>query len=182
MSAKFTFDLVNQDRKRELPGKIIIGLHENETVVHVLLKLMAFIIFHRERLQIDANLHMDSIPFVPDLVQLDYELRPKLWVECGEPGVNKLHKIAVKLPDADIWIVTRSGASATQLSQAMTKAELRTDRYHLIGLDEEMFDEMCGMVHSRNEVTWIWGEFDPPNLQFDFNGLWFDAPFTLVKH
>lgn len=25
------------------------------------------------------------------------------------------------------------------------------------------------------------GEFDPPGLQFDFNGLWFDAPFTVLK-
>jgi uncharacterized protein YaeQ len=182
MSAKFTFDLVNQDRRRDLPGKIIIGLHENETVVHVLLKLMAFVLFHRERLQIDANLHMDSIPFVPDLVQLDYELRPRLWVECGEPGVNKLHKIAVKLPDAEVWIVTRSATSAQHLALAMAKAELRVGRYHLVGLDPEMFDELCGLVQTRNELTWVCGEFDPPNVQFDFNGLWFDAPFTVIKH
>jgi len=25
------------------------------------------------------------------------------------------------------------------------------------------------------------GAFDPPHLQFDFNGLWFDTTFTLLK-
>jgi hypothetical protein len=36
-------------------------------------------------------------------------------------------------------------------------------------------------VQPRNEVFWLRGEFDPPNMQFDFNGLWFDAPFTVLK-
>jgi uncharacterized protein YaeQ len=182
MSAKFSFNLASKDRRRELPGKIIIGLQENETIAHVVLKLMAYILFFRERLQIEANLHQDSIPFVPDLVQLDYELRPKLWIECGEPGVNKLNKLAVKAPDAEIWIVTRSEASARHLVEAMARAELRENRYQLVGLDAEMFEEMCGMVQGRNEITWVNGEFDPPNMQFDFNGLWFDAPFVVLRY
>ena len=48
-------------------------------------------------------------------------------------------------------------------------------------LDEEMFQEVCGLVRERNEVTWFKGEFDPPQLQFDFNGLWFDAPFEVLR-
>jgi len=182
MTAKFSFNLQSQDRRRDLPGKIIIGMQVNESIAHVLLKLLAYILFFRERLQLEANLHMDSIPFVPDLVQLDYELRPRLWVECGECGVNKLHKISVKLPDAEIWVVTPSASSAEQMRDAMVRAELRENRFQILGLDQEMFEEMSRMVQSRNEITWVRGEFDPPNLQFDFNGLWFDAPFTLLKH
>jgi len=182
MSAKYIFNLESRDRKRELPGKIIIGQQDNETMAHVVLKLMGFLIFYRERLQIETNLHMDSIPFVPDLVQLDYELRPVLWVECGECGVNKLHKLAVKAPEAEIWIIKRSPVDAEHLRQAMAKGELRRDRYQLIGLDPEMFQEICGMVQGRNTVVWYLGTFDPPQLQFDFNGLWFDAPFEVLKY
>jgi hypothetical protein len=36
-------------------------------------------------------------------------------------------------------------------------------------------------VQQRNEVTLFACEFDPPKLQFDFNGLWFDAEFTLLR-
>ena len=68
MSAKFSFHLENQDKRRALPPKIIIGRQETETIAHVALKLLAFLIFFRERLQIEANLHQDDIPFVPDLV------------------------------------------------------------------------------------------------------------------
>ena len=60
MSAKYSFHLENQDRRRELPTKIIIGRGETETEAHVLLKLFAFALFHRPRLQIEANLHNDN--------------------------------------------------------------------------------------------------------------------------
>ncbi len=182
MSAKYSFHLESQDRRRELPHKIIIGREETETIVHVALKFLAYLIFFRERLQIETNLHMDSIPFVPDLVQLDYELRPKLWVECGECGVNKLHKLAVKVPEAEIWIVKCSPSAAEHLLQAMAKDELRRSRYQLIGLDAAMMDEFCALLKPRNELLWVNCDWDPPGLQFDFNGLWFDAPFTVLRY
>jgi len=180
MSGKYSFQLKSRDRRRDLPDKTIIGQDSLETTADVVLKLLAFLLFYRDRLQIEANLRNDSIPFVPDLVQLDYELRPILWIECGECSVTKLDKLAVKAPEADIWVVKRSKAEVEQLWFAMSKEELRRDRYHLIGLDAGMFEEVCALLRNRNELLWVSGTFDPPNVQFDFNGLWFDAPFTVI--
>jgi uncharacterized protein YaeQ len=181
VSAKYSFHLQSTDARCQLPTKIIIGRQENETIQHVALKFLAYLIFFRERLQIEANLHTDNIPFVPDLVQLDYELRPKLWVECGECSVGKLNKLAVKVPEAEIWIMKRSPAEAEQLLHAMAREELRRHRYHLLALDPVMVDEFCALLKPRNTLLWVACEFTPPNLQFDFNGLWFDAAFTLLE-
>ena len=182
LNAKYSFHLRSQDKRRDLPDKIILGQDATGTVAQVMLKLLAYLLFHRERLKIGTNLHLDSVPFVPDVAQLDFQLRPVLWVECGECSVGKLHKLAVKVPEAELWVVKRSVADAESLSLAMAKMELRRDRYNLIGFDEEMFDELCGLLQSRNELLWVSGGFDPPNLQFDFNGLWFDAPFTVLRY
>ncbi|SRR5581483_9322215 len=182
MSTKYSFHLQSQDRQRELPHKIILGRQDTETTVHVVLKFLGYLIFFRERLQIEARLETVSIPFVPDLIQLDYELRPKLWIECGECGVSKLHKLAVKASEAEIWIVKRSPAAAQHLFEAMAREELRRGRYQIIGLDAAMVEEMCGLLAPRNELLWVSGTWDPPNLQFDFNGLWFDAPFTVLRY
>ena len=179
--SKFSFDLMSEERRRDLPPKIIVGQKENESARHVLLKFLAYVIFFRERVQIEARLHNDDIPFEPDIVALDYSLHPILWVECGDCGVAKLDKLAVKVPESEIWVVKRSLSEAEGLYDAMAKAELRRDRYGLIGLDAEMFDEMLGLLAPRNQFTWHCGEFDPPQLQFEFNGLWFDAPFTVLK-
>lgn len=182
MSAKYSFTLASEDRRRsDLPRKILIAQHDSETIAHVTLRLLAFLIFWRPRLQLETNLHQDDIPFVPDLAQLDYELRPALWVECGECSVGKLEKLAVKCHDAEIWIVKRSPAEAEHLRQAMKKAKLRENRYSLLALDGEMFDEVCDLMQQRNNITLFACEFDPPRLQFDFNGLWFDAEFSVVR-
>jgi uncharacterized protein YaeQ len=182
MSAKYSFHLENQDRRRELPTKIIIGRGETETEAHVLLKLFAFALFHRPRLQIEANLHNDNIPFVPDLVELDYELRPRLWIECGECSVGKLHKLAVKVPDAEIWVIKRNPADTEHLLRSMEKEELRHGHYRLLSLDPEMFAEVLGLLRGRNEMLWVEGKFDPPEMRFDFNGLWFEAPFSVREY
>ena len=182
MSAKYSFTLASEDKRRaDLPRKILIAQHQTETVAHVTLKLLAFLMFWRPRLQLESNLHDDDIPFIPDLVQLDYSLRPALWVECGECSVAKLHKLAVKCHDAEIWVVKRSPAELESLRLAMKKAGLREDRYSLLALDPEMFNEVCGLVQQRNEVTLFACDFNSPKFQFDFNGLWFDAEFGVAR-
>ena len=102
-------------------------------------------------------------------------------MECGDCSPSKLHKLAVKIPDAEIWIIKRSLEEAETLHRAMAKEELRRDRYGIVALDAAMFDEMCGLLAPRNQLTWFSGEFDPPQLQFEFNGLWFDTTFHVLK-
>ena len=182
MSGKYSFDLKSEERRRPLPLKIIVGRKENEGVKHVLLKFMAFVLFYRERLQIEPRLLDDNIPFEPDVIQLDYSLRPALWVECGECSVSKLNKLAVKIPESEIWVIKSSTADVENLHRAMEKEELRRDRYGLLGLDSAMFDEMSGLLGTRNQLTWFSGDFDPPQMQFEFNGLWFDTSFSVVKY
>lgn len=181
MSTKYSFTMRSEDRRRALPHKLIVGRRDTETPKHVLLKLLAYVIFYRDRLQLGTELHDDNIPFVPDVAQLDYELRPSLWVECGECSVMRLDKLAVKVPEAELWIVKSSPAEAEQLWLAMRKAELRRQRYKLLALDADMFAELSGLLVSRNSLFWVTGGFDPPQLQFDFNGLWFDALFTVME-
>ncbi len=181
MSGKYSFNLKSEERRRPLPAKIIIGQHETETAADVLLKLVGFLLFFRENIQIEPRLHDDNIPFIPDLLAVDYTLQPVLWVECGETSAARLDRLAVKVPAAEIWVVQRSRQEVDVLHQMMVRAELRTDRYGLVGLDPEMFDELLGLLAARNELTWFHGSFDPPTLQFEFNGLWFDAGFEVLR-
>jgi uncharacterized protein YaeQ len=175
------FELSSQERRRALPRRLIIGQGPNETTGHVALKLLAYVFFHRERLQIEVDIHMDSIPFVPDLVQLDYSLRPALWVECGECSVQKLNKLAVKAPETELWVVKKSPAEAESLLLQMAKEDLRRDKYNILALDPEMFEEIAGLIVERNALFWVGAPADPPRFQFDFNGLWFDAPYAVFK-
>jgi len=181
MSARFAFDISSEDRRRKLPERVYIGLQQNEGVEDVLLKLLAFVLFHRERIQIDARLNDDNIPFTPDLVELDYSLHPTLWVECGEVTVTRLDKLAVKVPEAELWVVKRSLPEAEDVIREMARHKLRRDRYRVLALDSDMFDEALASLGTRNELFWVRGDFEPPALQFDLNGLWFDCEFQVLR-
>ena len=181
MSAKYSFRFESRDRKRELPGSIVLVHDHNETVEHVVLKMLGYILFYRDRLQTDGDAGNDSITFRADLLWLDYEMRPKLWIECGECGVNKLDKLAVKVPEAEIWVLTRSREEADQLLVAMAKEKLRRERYQLLAFDAEMFHELCGLMQPRNQVVWFGANFEEGLMQFEFNQLWFEAPFSVLK-
>ncbi len=182
MSNKYSFGLSSDDGSRKLPTKIIVGRAETETLIHVGLKLLAFIYFYRDRLQLETRIPDESIPFVPDLVQLDYSLRPVLWVECGECSLGKLHKLAVKAPEAELWLVKRSRADAEETLRGMAKEQMRKGRYRLLALDGPAFEEMAGLIQSRNDLYWLRASADPHEMQFDLNGLWFELPFEIMEY
>lgn len=181
MSAKHVFKLSSDEARRPLPGKVLIVQDPMESLTHVLLKLFAYVLFYDGRLQLQARLPTGHIPFEPDLILLDYELRPKLWIECGECGLNKLNKLAVKAPEAALWIVKRSPAEAGKLLQQMDREELRRGRYGIVGLDEAMLREVEGLVGGRDALHWFSGSVEAGQMQFEFNGLWFDAPLTVLR-
>jgi len=181
MSSRFAFHVECEDKRSGLPERVFIGRKETETAADVLLKFLSYALFHRERLQISPELHDDNIRLTPDLVQLDYTLRPALWIECGEVNAAKLDKLAVKVPESEIWVVKRSAAEIEPLLWEMAKHKLRRNRYHLLAFDPEMFDEALTSLALRNEIFWLRGAFDPPALQFDFNGLWFDCAFQVFE-
>jgi len=181
MSGKFNFDLRSDDWRRKLPEKLIIGRTELETAEHIVLKLLAYVILFRERLEISPNLHDEDIPFIPGVVQLDYEKRPALWVECSDCTVQKLDKLAVKAHEAEIWVMLRSPDALAQLVRQMTHAKVRKNRYHLVAFEDEMFTEMVRLLHTRNDFYLVQAELAPPTLQFDFNETWFDVPYFIEK-
>lgn len=183
MTTKYDFLLDGSSRRhRDLSRKLVL-VHEamEEGPTEVLLKLLAYLLFFRDRLEVGINLHNDNIPYVPDLVQLDYTLRPTLWVECGTCSVEKLDRLAVKVPEAELWVVQPSAEAAQALHQNMARHQLRRNRYWLLAFDQELMAELLTVLEPRNRVYWVGSTFDPPEMQFDFNGLWFDAAFTVQR-
>lgn len=179
MSAKFNVRLASEIANHPLPPRILIAQEPGEPLAHVLLKLLAWVIFQRERLQIEPRLHDDNIPFIPDLVQLDYELRPALWIECGETPAARLDKLAVKAPFAELWVVLRSAEELTALKMEMRRLGLRERRYRLLAFEAAVFDELLALLADRNELTLYRLDWEERQFQLDFNGAWFEGGLVI---
>ena len=179
MSAKYSFRLTSEIKSHALPAKILIGQHPSETTEHVLLKLLARVIFSRERLQLEPRLHDENIPFVPSLIQLDYELRPVLWVEVGDCPTAKLDKLAVKANEAEIWVVLGSDSAAEEKHADMIRYRLRKGRYQIAAFGEELLSEMRALLEPTNTFVLFHLNHRGREIQFEFNDLWFDVNWTV---
>ncbi len=165
-----------------LPERLIVGRHDDESVVHVVLKALSFFIFYRERLQMGGHLHNENIPFIPDLLQLDYEGHPTFWAECGPSDPARIKKIVAKAPDAEVWWVRETTAEMEHMPQRLKKAGVRPGRVKFLGFPEELIETLCQCLQAKNDVFWMPADFDPPALQFDFNSEWVESPFEIGEN
>ncbi len=181
VSAKINVRLVSAIANHPLPPKILLAQDPVEPLAHVLLKLLACVFFQRERLQIEPRLHDDNIPFIPDLIQLDYQMQPAFWIECGETPAVRLDKLAVKAPQAEIWVVVRSAEELETLTGEMSRVGLRRNRYRMMGFEAEVFDELLGLLSTRNSLTLYRLDFQEQRFQLDFNDVWFEGTLDLRR-
>lgn len=181
MSGKYRFKLESRIRNHPLPSRIIFGQEATETRTDVLLKFLGFVLFQRERLQISPRLHDDNIPLIPGLVQLDYQLKPALWIECGDCPVTRLDKLAVKVPEAALWVLQASHEDAAELIRRMAKARLRKDRYSILSFRAELIEELLEHLGERNELCLFALDWEESGVQFEMAGLWFDETFQVTR-
>ena len=182
MSARHVFNLRSEDRRRVLPVKVLMVQREAETFRQILVKLFAYLLFHRERILLEPSLEDAMLSFRPDIAQLDYEGRIVLWIECGDCPIDKLDRLAVKAPYGEIWVVRGSPEEAENLWRQARQRGLRRGRYGIVGFDPALLEEVMEVAVARNDVVWYRGTFDPPKMQFEFNGLWFESEFLVLRH
>lgn len=152
----------------------MVGLKSTETQDHVLLKALGFVICYRDRMEIEKRVPRDDIQLVPDLVQLDFRLEVSFWGECGDCTVEKLNKLAVKVPEAEICVLKKCPAESFELLRKMDKAKLRKNRYKIITFNSDDFVDLKNHLELKNSIYLCSVDLDTGEIQMDFNGLWYE--------
>ncbi len=173
---KFGFRIECSEPRLGIPDRLVVGRKAEESQRDVVLKLLGYLYFHRERLQLGGHLQAENIPFVPDLLQLDYEGRPRFWGECGESDPRRIRKILQKASRAEVWWIRCAGGEP---EEDLRRAGVRPGRLRFLDLPGEPLDELSRGLRARNEVFWMPPEHSPPLIQLDFNGLWIESGFRL---
>jgi uncharacterized protein YaeQ len=179
LSTKLTFALGSDEKNRKLPSKIVVSQNQNETLDHVLLKALAFVIFHGDRLRLEVDVELPGVPFVPDLVALALDGRPELWIECGEVSLHKLEKLTLKLNDTDLWIVKKSAGEVSKTVELARRNIKRLGRLRLLTFDPGFIPELLALASGSNSlhlVKLVPGEM----MQLVFNNLWFETALRVT--
>jgi hypothetical protein len=77
--------------------------------------------------------------------------------------------------------VQRSADELAVVQHEMERLHLRRNRYRLLAFDAALFDELLALLTNRNELTLFRLNLEEGQMQFDFNGVWFDAELVTAS-
>ncbi|MEW6777809.1 MAG: YaeQ family protein, partial [Bdellovibrionota bacterium] len=139
---------LQQNYKSVFRKKVVLGRTEYETDEHVLLKLLAWLLFFHPRIVIEKKMEGD---FEPDLILEDYDGTVKLWIECGRVSVNKLDKLTRRYPDARLYVLLASERDIPMMVKNIEKKVERLSRIRLVAFKEKVVDSLLPVFSDRNE-------------------------------
>ncbi len=86
----FRIELSHVDRGREMSERVLVARHPSESMDHVVLRVLAYCLFHEEGLAFGPGL---ADVEGADVWTRDPSGRLSTWVECGAAPFEKLKKI-----------------------------------------------------------------------------------------
>jgi len=146
MIEKFTFDI----QLKKIRKKMILVKGQVENREHIVLKLLAYILYYDERLQVevDAGYH-----YKPDLVILEDSREPQLWIDCGHVAPVKIENIARKLRRSRIVILKQTEAELRQFKKLMEKRVEDMARLEFLAFEPGFITRVAEALGRSNQVT-----------------------------
>ena len=175
-------DLKSHDPTRQLPNHIEMIRHGWEEAIHLTLRLLSYAVLFEEDLQINGRPLNEDAPYQPSFGKWNLQGQCELWGECQPEDFKCIKKVATKTPSSKWVIAVSSESLAEEAVAALKRNKLRQGRFKVLYFDQELVDEMSEHLGRKNTLTWIHGEANPPIMQFDFNGLWFDSTYGVLEY
>ncbi|MCK4473938.1 YaeQ family protein [Candidatus Parcubacteria bacterium] len=143
----FKFNITKDTKKR----LIILRKTSTEGLEHIILKLLAYLLFFNENLQIEIDAYQH---YKPDLIKFDKKQTWKVikWIDCGTIDTKKLLKISKHNRQAEICIFKFSLESAQSLKDKIIKKAQRISNIRYFIFDKGQINIIKGLLKSRNEI------------------------------
>ena len=143
---KFSFDLKSPKIRRE---KLILVKSEVETREHVVLKLVAYLIFYDPRLKVEVDAEMH---YKPDLM-IAGDHTPELWIDCGKVAIRKVESLADRLRHTRVVIVKETKRELEQFKKVVEKKVEHADRIEYLAFEPSFIASIANALQRGNEIT-----------------------------
>ena len=151
----FKFNIIKGDKKR----MIILRKTPGESLDHILLKLVAYLLFFDDNLLIETKAPQH---YKPDLVKFDKEQtwKPVKWIDCGTIDSKKLFKISKHNRQAEIYIFKSSRDSAQALKKKVSKKIKSFSNINYFIFNKENIEAMKFLLENRNKIKILENKID----------------------
>jgi len=134
-SIPYTFDVELSHVERDLHLRLStkVARHPSESLERLWLRLLAYCLFHQERIAFGPGL---SDPEIPDLFADDLTGQKVLWVRVGRPDPERLQREADRAPRAQVAVLFDSPARLLAfVAEAREKRLQRLGKAELLAVD-----------------------------------------------
>jgi len=176
VSVNFKFNITKGSEKR----MIVLRKVSRESLEHIILKLLAYLLFFEENLLIEERA---SQHYKPDLVKFDKEQTWKVvkWIDCGTIDSKKLFKISKHNRQAEIYIFKSSKNSAQSLKNKLSKKIKSFSNINYFIFNKGNLNIIKSLLENRNKIeiitnkinhgtntAYLYLNFNNQNLQLNF--------------
>jgi len=144
-------------------GKRFFSLNEGESLDHVMLKLLAFIIFFEHTPSVETSVDWR---YTPDLVAFDSYGRLRLWVECADVAPEKIKKILQKYHNVKLVILKITDGEAKSFSNIFRQEKDKEPGLMFMGFDSGFIDNLCNNIYDRMTLQ-AFTDGDKLDISFD---------------
>lgn len=176
MQFRLTLSVV--ERGLELNQKLILARRADEPVSHVVLRLLAYCLFHREGVG-DAGLRFAPGPAdrdSPDLWAHNLIAEPVEWIICGHVDAEELRYVLQHRRQAQVRVLFGSEAEVAELRHAVASLRKRWPGLSTVDfrqVDEPLVDCLAGAAMERQR--WVVTRLED-HIYVDAEGVTADSP------
>lgn len=151
MIEKYTFDL-----RAEMPGrpkvreKLILVKDITESRIHVVMKLLAYMVFYDPRLVIEKSIDMH---YKPDLVIPGDHGVPELWIDCGQIALRKVDALSRKLKTSRLIMVKETKREMESFRKLIDKKIENAFHVEYLAFEPGFVSGIAENLQRTNEVT-----------------------------
>ena len=146
MNEKFTFEL----HSRKVSEKLILVKSDLEKRSHVVLKLLAYLIYYDPRLKVEAEVGMH---YKPDLVIEGDHGVPELWIDCGKIAVKKVDSLSSKLRNSRFVVVKETVSELNKFRKVIENKLDHPERVEYLAFESSFVSGIAGSLVKVNHFT-----------------------------
>lgn len=147
MIEKFTFELHAPKISHE---KIILVKDDFELRNHVVLKLLAYLLYYDPELKLEVSAEMH---YKPDLFIPGEHGVPKLWIDCGKVALAKVKSLAAKLKNTRVIFIKESKRELEVFKKLAAKKIDEAGRLEFLAFESGFVPSVADAVERTNDLT-----------------------------
>ena len=154
----------------EYTGKVILAAKPEEKADHLAMKLAAFAMFLPLGPVVEPGTDhpgLAGLDIRPDVCTFNEAGEMSIWIECGEVSINKLDKLARRVPETRIVVIKSENRQAIQLREKLKDVVKQGDRIEIWTWPEGAFRPWLLAMEDKTE---LYGEAQEKSFNLVING------------